>query len=45
MRRGAAEAELEQVVAAGEDGEPGETVIFITPADGATGGFFRVEAQ
>jgi hypothetical protein len=45
VRRGAAEAELEQVVAAGEDGEPGETVIFITPADGASGGFFRVEAQ
>lgn len=45
VRRGAAEAELEQVVAAGEDGEPGETEIFIVPADGATGGFFRVEAQ
>lgn len=45
VRRGAAEADLEQVVAGGEDGEPGETEIFITPADGASGGFFRVEAQ
>lgn len=45
VRRGAAETELEQVVAAGEDGAPGETEIFIVPADGAMGGFFRVEAQ
>jgi hypothetical protein len=45
VRRGAAEAEREQVVATGEDGEPGETEIFITPAAGAGSGFFRIEAQ
>lgn len=37
--------ELEQVLAEGDDGEPGVTQVFITPADGATSEFFRVEPR
>ena len=43
VRKSARGAELEQVLADGGDGEPGETVVYITPAAGA--GFFAVEAK
>lgn len=36
-------AEFDQVLADGEDGEPGETVVYITPVAGS--GFFAVEAK
>ncbi|MBQ7251789.1 MAG: hypothetical protein IJS32_04220 [Kiritimatiellae bacterium] len=45
VSRTAEGAELDQVLAEGTDGEPGETVIYITPAAGASNEFFRVEAQ
>lgn len=37
--------ELDQVLVGGEDGEPGETTIYITPAAGATSEFFKLEAK
>ena len=45
VRKGADGAELEQVLADGTSGEPGETEIFITPVGGATSEFFRLEAK
>ena len=45
VRKSAKGAELEQVVADGADGDPGETVIYITPVGGATSEFFRLEAR
>ena len=45
VRKNAAGAELEQVVADGEDGDPGETTIYITPVAGATSEFFKLEAK
>jgi hypothetical protein len=38
-------AELDQVLADGEDGDVGETTIYITPIGGATSEFFRLEAK
>ena len=38
-------AELDQVRADGEDGDVGETTIYITPVGGATSEFFRLEAK
>ena len=38
-------AELDQVLADGEDGDVGETTIYITPVSGATSEFFRLEAK
>lgn len=38
-------AELDQVLADGEDGDVGETTIYITPVGGATSEFFRLEAK
>lgn len=43
VRKSAEGAELDQVMAEGGDGEPGETVVFITPVGGS--GFFAVEAK
>ena len=43
MRKSKDGAELDQVLADGEDGEPGETVVYITPVAGS--GFFAVEAK
>ncbi|MBQ7189491.1 MAG: hypothetical protein IJR99_08770 [Kiritimatiellae bacterium] len=45
VRKSAKGAELDQVLADGDDGEPGVTEIFITPAAGATSEFFRLEAK
>lgn len=38
-------AELDQVMADGADGEPGVTVVYITPVAGTESGFFAVEAK
>ena len=38
-------AELDQVVADDADGDPGLTEIFITPANGATSEFYKLEAK
>jgi hypothetical protein len=38
-------AELDQVLADGEDGDVGETTIYITPVGGATSEFFKLEAK
>ena len=43
VRKSAEGAELDQVLADGGDGEPGETVVYITPVGGS--GFFAVEAK
>ena len=45
VRKDANSAELDQVVADDADGEPGLTEIFITPANGATSEFFKLEAK
>ncbi len=45
VRKQSKGAELDQVLADGEDGEPGETVVYITPAAGASAEFFAVEAK
>ena len=45
VRKSAGGGEVEQVMADGAEGEPGETEIFITPLGGATGEFFRLEAK
>ena len=45
VRKSADGTELEQVMAADADGEPGETEIFITPVGGASGEFFKLEAK
>ena len=45
VRKSAKGAELEQVVADGDDGDVGETTIYITPVGGATSEFFRLEAR
>ena len=38
-------AELDQVLADGDDGDVGETTIYITPVGGATSEFFKLEAK
>lgn len=43
VRKSAEGSELDQVMADGGDGEPGETVVYITPVGGS--GFFAVEAK
>ena len=45
VRKQAEGSELDQVMADGGDGEPGETVVYITPAAGAAGEFFALEAK
>ena len=45
VRKDANSAELDQVVADDADGEPGLTEIFITPANGATSEFYKLEAK
>lgn len=45
VRKSADGAELDQVLADGAEGEPDETVIFITPVGGATSEFFKLEAK
>ena len=45
VRKNATGAELEQVVADGDDGDVGETTIYITPVGGATSEFFKLEAK
>lgn len=45
VRKSAEGADLDQVMADGGDGEPGETVVYITPVAGEAGGFFAVEAK
>jgi hypothetical protein len=45
VRKTAGGAELDQVLADGSDGEPGETVVYITPVAGAASGFFALEAK
>ena len=45
VRKSAKGSELEQVVADGDDGDVGETTIYITPVGGATSEFFRLEAR
>ena len=45
VRKTAGGAELDQVMADGADGDPGETVVYITPVGGAASGFFAVEAK
>ena len=45
MRKSAAGAELEQVMADGEEGDVGDTVIYITPLGGAASEFFKLEAK
>ena len=45
VRKNVGGAELEQVVADGAEGYPGETVIYITPVGGAKSEFFRLEAR
>ena len=45
VRKAAEGAELEQVLADGAEGDPGETEIFITPVGGAKSEFFRLEAK
>ena len=45
VRKNADGAELDQVVADGSEGKPGETVIYITPVGGATSEFFKLEAK
>ena len=45
VSKSAGGAELDQVLADGAEGEPGETVVFITPLAGATSEFFRVEPK
>ena len=45
VRKDANGAELDQVVADDADGDPGLTEIFITPANGATSEFYKLEAK
>ena len=45
VRKNANGAELDQVLADGDDGDVGETTIYITPVGGATSEFFRLEAK
>ncbi|MBR4603523.1 MAG: hypothetical protein IKO43_01620 [Kiritimatiellae bacterium] len=45
VRKSAAGAELEQVMADGEEGDVGDTVIYITPLGGAASEFFKLEAK
>ena len=45
VRKNATGAELDQVLADGDDGDVGETTIYITPVGGATSEFFRLEAK
>ena len=45
VRKNANGAELDQVLADGDDGDVGETEIFITPVGGATSEFFRLAAK
>ena len=45
VRKSAEGADLDQVMADGGDGEPGETVVYITPVAGEGAGFFAVEAK
>ena len=45
VRKSKEGSELDQVMADGGDGEPGETVVYITPVAGEGAGFFAVEAK
>ncbi len=45
VRKNADGAELDQVLADGDDGDVGETTIYITPVGGATSEFFKLEAK
>ena len=45
VRKNADGAELDQVLADGEDGDVGQTEIYITPVGGATSEFFKLEAK
>ena len=45
VRKNANGAELDQVLADGDDGDVGETTIYITPVGGATSEFFKLEAK
>lgn len=45
IRKDGAADELDQVIADGIGGDPGETVIYITPLGGATSEFFKLEAK
>jgi len=45
VRKNADGAELDQVLADGDDGDVGETTIYITPVGGATSEFFKLEAR